>query len=75
MEEFRGVTIMDSLYKVYTDILAERIEKELKEKEILRNGQLGFRKDRGTIDSIYALNYITNKYVKKGKKWLPFSYI
>jgi len=35
VEDYRGVTIMSILYKVYTAALAERLRKEIGEKEIV----------------------------------------
>ena len=32
VEEFRRVTITDSLYKIYTSVLAERLAKEMERK-------------------------------------------
>ena len=58
VEEFRGVTITDSLYKIYTSVLAEILAKEMERKKILSKGQTGFRKKLGTIDNTYTLNYI-----------------
>ncbi|XP_071572942.1 uncharacterized protein [Temnothorax nylanderi] len=69
VEEYRGVTIMSSLYKVYTAILAERLREELEGKGIVPQNQTGFRRGMGTIDNIYVLNYLVNrKLEKKGGK-------
>jgi len=35
----------------------------------LKEGQFGFRKERGTMDAIYMLNYVINKELsRKGGK-------
>lgn len=67
VEDYRGVTLMPSLYKVYISVLEERLKEEM-EKMIPPN-HTGFRKGIGTIDNIYVLNYIINKRLgkKKGK--------
>ncbi|XP_077255453.1 uncharacterized protein LOC143893678 [Temnothorax americanus] len=68
-EEYRGVTIMPSLYKVYTAILAERIREEIEGKRMVPHNQTGFRRGMGTIDNIYVLNYMVNRRLeKKGGK-------
>ncbi|XP_071579341.1 uncharacterized protein [Temnothorax nylanderi] len=68
-EEYRGVTIMPSLYKVYTAILAERLREETEEKGIVPQNQTGFRRGMGTINNIYVLNYLVNRRLeKKGGK-------
>lgn len=65
----RGVTLMPSLYKVYAAVLAGRLEEELERKKILAETQAGFRKGMGTLDQIYALNYIINGQIeRKGRK-------
>ncbi|XP_011883686.1 PREDICTED: RNA-directed DNA polymerase from mobile element jockey-like, partial [Vollenhovia emeryi] len=69
VEEYRGVTIMPTLYKIYASVLADRLRDEIKEKEILSPTQTGFRKGMGTIDSVYVLNYLINRQLKrKGRK-------
>lgn len=47
VEEYRGVTIMDSLYKVYTMVVQKRLEREIEEGNMLPEEQAGFRKERG----------------------------
>ena len=67
----RGITLMDSAYKIYASILNERLEEETADK--LRETQFGFRKGRGTMDAVYTINYIVNKELaKKGGKIFAF---
>lgn len=49
VKEYRGVTLTQTAYKVYT---AKRLRKELEEKNILPSSQAGFRKGWGTIDNL-----------------------
>lgn len=65
VEEYRGMTLMSTLYKVYATVLAGRVKKELEEKQSIPHNQTGFRK--GIIDNIYVLNYLINKRVEKKK--------
>lgn len=67
MKDYRGITIMPSMYKIYTAILAERVRKEVEAKNIIPDNQTGFRKGMGTIDQIYALNYLINRQLVKEK--------
>lgn len=39
VENYRGFTFMDSGYKIYAEILRNRLEKQLEEKEIVRDTQ------------------------------------
>ncbi|XP_011687015.1 PREDICTED: golgin subfamily A member 6-like protein 22 [Wasmannia auropunctata] len=58
VEDYRGVTLMPSIYKIYAYILAERLEKEVEEGGKVPQNQTGFRKGMGTVDNIYVLNYL-----------------
>ncbi|KMQ92547.1 flagellar attachment zone protein 1-like protein [Lasius niger] len=57
---------MDTAYKIYANILNVRL-KEATEK-IFEEGQFGFIAGRGTIDAIYALNFVVNKEIAKKKR-------
>ena len=46
---------MDSGYKIYTDILRNRILEKVKEKKIYNETQFGFREGRGTIDAVQVV--------------------
>lgn len=69
VEEYRGVTLMDSLYKVYAMVLAGMLREEVEWKGIVPDNQTGFRKGLGVMDNIYVINYLINRQVerKKGK--------
>lgn len=67
VENHRGVTVMSSLYKVYATALADRLKEDVEENEILPGNQAGFRKGMGTIDQIYALNYLINRQLGRDK--------
>lgn len=41
------MTLLPTAYKVYASILADRLEREVKEKGILPVWQAGFRKGKG----------------------------
>lgn len=68
-EDYRGISIMPSLYKIYVSILTERLKEEIERKEIVPENQTGFRKGKGTLDNIYIINYLINRQIseKKGK--------
>jgi len=59
---------MPSLYKVYTAVL-ERQRQEVEGKGLIPPNQTGFRKGMGTLDNVYALNYLVNRQIgqKRGK--------
>lgn len=41
------MTLMSTAYKVYAAVLANRLRKEIEEKELVPESQAGFRKERG----------------------------
>ena len=55
---YRGIHITSALYKLYCNILNERLIKWESELEILGDTQNGFRKGRSTVDHIVTLTSI-----------------
>lgn len=74
VEEYRGVTLTQTAYKVYASVLAERLREEVEEKGILPLSQAGFRKNMGTIDQVFVLNFLLNRKIeeKEGKMIIAF---
>jgi len=69
VEDYRGVTLMPTLYKVYMEVLAERIREEVEGKGMVPHNQTGFRKGMGTMDNVYVVNYLVNRQLgKRGGK-------
>lgn len=56
---------MNLLCKVYTRILADKLEKELDKNEALQDTQAGFRKKRSTMDNIFVLNHVIQRELQK----------
>lgn len=67
IENYRGITLMDTGYKIYTERLRGTLEKEMTEEEVLNRTQFGFRKEKGTIEAIYVLSEIIEENVRKEK--------
>ena len=69
VQEYRGITLMPTMYKVYVAVLVGRLEQEVEGKGLIPENQAGFRRGRGTIDHIYVLNHVIGKRIqgKKGK--------
>lgn len=65
VKDYRGVTLMSSVYKIYTMVLAERLREEMEWGEasciIKRNSGKGM----GTIDNVFTLNYLINRQLEK----------
>ena len=71
---YRGVTLLNTLYKIYATIINNRLKKEIEEKKMLPDTQSGFRKERGTIDNIYILKHAIDKEISQqgGKVYALF---
>lgn len=65
MSDYRGVTLMPTLYKMYAAVLAEKLRNEVVEGGMIPQNQTGFRKRMGAIDNIFVLNYAVNKQIRK----------
>lgn len=69
VEEYRGVTLMSTAYKLYAAVLAERMREKIERKELIPHNQTGFRKGMGIVNNIYTLNFLINRQLrKKGRK-------
>ena len=70
-ENYRGVTLLNTSYKLYAMVLNERLKEE--SERILPESQAGFRRGRSAMDHIYTLNWIIEKELKnKGGKLYAF---
>ena len=65
---YRGISLLSNLSKVFTGILNCRIVCWSEAKNIIAECQAGFRQGRSTIDQIFILKTIVDKYLfhKKG---------
>lgn len=52
MEEYRGITLMSMVYKIYAEIHRKRLESEIEEKGIIPYCQTDFRNEVGMIENI-----------------------
>lgn len=72
-ENYRGITLLNTAYKLYAMEQNERMKEEIKEKGILPDTQAEFRKGRGTIDNIFILRHAAEKELsRKGGKLFTF---
>ena len=69
VENYRGITLMDTGYKLYAEILRRKLEEELEEHQVLDRIQMGFRRKKGTAEAIYVLKEVMMKELerKEGK--------
>ena len=64
---YRGITLTSSVYKLYCNILNDRLSKWENSNNILLDNQNGFRKNRSTVDHVMTITSIieTRKLNKK----------
>lgn len=67
-ENYRGISLLNSIYKIWANVLLARMEKAADKQNLLPDTQAGFRKGRSTIDNVYILNHCVQKYLSKSKK-------
>jgi len=75
VKDYRGITLMPSLYKIYTITLGERLREEIEKKDLLPENQAGFRRGMGTIDQTFTLNYLINRQLGKVKGGLTVLFV
>ena len=62
---FRGISLLSVLGKVYGRVLINRIRN--KTENVIVEVQGGFRRGRGCINQIFVVRQICEKYLGKGK--------
>lgn len=65
---YRGISLLCSAYKIYTEIIRNRMDREVEEKSMLPESQAGFRKGRSTMDNIYVLSHVIQRDKEKEKE-------
>ena len=67
-DNYRGITLLNVLGKLFTRVLNNRLESWAENYRIYVEAQNGFRKGRGTVDSIFVLHNVINECMEKGNK-------
>ena len=65
---YRGITLLSILGKVFTIILNNRLTKWSESNKIISENQAGFRKGYQTFDHIFALQTLAKQYINKKQK-------
>jgi hypothetical protein len=71
---YRGISMLSTLSKVYTGVLVRRLNDLIEKRGVISECQMGFRKGRRTVDNIFILRTIIDKYLswKRGKVYWIF---
>jgi hypothetical protein len=67
-DNYRGITILSCLSKVFTALLNARLEKFVNDAKLIGPEQAGFRKGFSTMDHIFTLHGLIEMYLKKQKR-------
>ena len=68
---YRGITLLNTSFKIYAMILGEQLKKEAE--KVLPESQAGFRQGRSCMDQIFILNWLVEReLIKKGGKLFVF---
>ena len=65
---YRGITLINIISKIYSTILLNRLTKWCNEHEVINNVQFGFQKGKSTAECIFILNAIITKTLSSKKK-------
>ena len=72
---YRGIAINSALSKVFSMILTHRLESFAKDNQLIDDTQIGFRKGSRTVDHMFLLTTLVDKYVKKLKSPLYVCFV
>jgi len=64
VSNYRGINLLCLAYKIYTEMLRNRLEKETEEKNLIPKSQADFRKGRSTLDNVFVLNHIMQREIR-----------
>ena len=62
---YRGITLLPAISKVFCSLLTNRLEAWLEENNLLVSTQCGYRATYSTIDNLYILQTATTSRLKQ----------
>ena len=65
---YRGITIMPCLAKLFNSVLNNRLQKYLDENKIINPCQIGFQPKSRTVDHMFILRTLIEKYTNNKSK-------
>ena len=68
VNNFRGITLLITLNKLFTKVLTNRLTFWSDTYDIISDSQAGFPKGRGTIDTIFIIQSIVDYSLEQGEK-------
>jgi len=67
-DNYRGISLTSIFSQVFTSILADRLRHWAETNDLIVEEQAGFRKGYSTVDNIFVLHSIIQRYLKRRKK-------
>ena len=62
---FRGVSLINSMFKIFTNILTNRLNEWTEKYNVIYESQAGFRSNYSTIDNVFTLQSLVKKHISK----------
>lgn len=73
VSNYRGLSLLDTIYKIFTGLILNRINTWIDVHCILNEYQAGFRKNYSTVDNLFNITSIVNlNFLKKMKTYAFF---
>ena len=67
-KNYRGISLINTILKLYTSLILNRLEKWVEHAKLLPEAQAGFRKKRGCAEHIFTLDAIREIFRRKRRK-------
>ena len=67
-QNYRGITLINVIAKIYSQVLLNRLTKWSTENEKIIHNQYGFQKNKSTTDCIFLLHAIISKTINSKDK-------
>ena len=64
-DNYRGISLIDSICKIFMHILSSRLSNCCEHYHVIDESQAGFRKGYSTVDNIFILTSLIQKYLSK----------
>ena len=62
---YRGISLLNVMFKIFSGILYNRLDKWVNDFQLIDDSQSGFRKGYSAIDNIFCLQSMITKYISK----------
>ena len=67
-QNYRGISLINILAKIYSQLLLNRLTKWTSKHEIIMDNQYGFQKGKSTTDCVFLLHSVISKVLNSGEK-------